>query len=291
MNTKALSIVLCVSTLISCDFSKSVNKDLITGLLTKGDGLSCEEVYLSIDDETILRKTFEYGEEFMLIFNNMEGFERIEGFSFPGMTLSVVSQDEDTVLFEPDLYSDLTDGADYSPLLLNSALLVADPMHSNEKYTLHVDIWDKKGNGVFTAKLDFKVEPNILINIESNEISYQEVFLFSQERGRIIIDQTASFDENIYMMFEGLEGFVSEGDMVSIGMSLSIEDSEGNLIVNEDDLMEASDFPYSEIRDRVSANFFLTGSEINNPIYCEVVIWDKRGEGSITASTQIQIEE
>jgi len=291
MKTRALSIVLGVFTFLSCDFSKSVNKNLISGLLTKGDGLSCEEVYLSMDDETILRKTFEYGEEFMLIFNNVEGFELIEDHAFPGMTLSVVSQDGDTVLFEPDLYSDLTKGTDYSPLLLNSMLLVADPMHSNEEYTLFVDIWDKKGDGVFTAKLDFKVEPNILISIESNEISFQEVYLYSQERGLIVTDQTASFDENIHMMFEGLEGFVREGDMVSIGMSLSIEDSEGNPIVNEDDLMGASDFHYSEIHDRVSANFFLTGSEINNPIYCEVVIWDKRGEGRIKASTQIQIEE
>ena len=283
--------MLCLFTLISCDFSKSVNKDLITGLLTKGDGLSCEDVYLTIDDETILRKTFEYGEEFILNFNNMEGFERLEGLAFPGMTLSVVSQVGDTVIFEQDLYSDLTDGTDHLPLLLNSAIYIADPIHSNEEYTLQVDIWDKKGDGVFKAKLDFIVEPNILINIESNEISFQEVYLYSQESGLIIINQTASFDENVYLVFEGLEGFVKEMDMVSIGMSLSIEDSEGNPIVNEDDLMEASDFPYSEIHDRVSANFLLTGSEINNPINCELVIWDKLGDGSIKASTQLQIEE
>ncbi len=284
--------MLCLFTLISCDFSKSVNKDLITGLLTKGDGLSCEDVYLTIDDETILRKTFEYGEEFMLIFNNMEGFERLEDHAFPGMSLSVVNQGGDTVLFEQDLYSDLSDdGTDHSPLLLNSAIYIADPIHSNEEYTLQVDIWDKKGDGVFKAKLDFIVEPNILINIESNEISFQEVYLYSQESGLIITNQTASFDENVYVVFEGLEGFVKELDMVSIGMSLSIEDSEGNPIVNEDDLMEASDFPYSEIHDRVSANFLLTGSEINNPINCELVIWDKLGDGSIKASTQLQIEE
>lgn len=285
-----LFFVFCVSALLSCDFSKSVKKDLITGLLTKGDGLSCEEAYLSVDDETVLRNTFEYGEEFMLVFNNMEGFERYEDHAFPGMALNVVSLDGDTVLAEPDLYSDLTDGAEYSPLLLNSAILVADPMHSNEKYTLHVDIWDKKGDGIYTAKLNFKVEPNILINIESNGLSYQEVYLYSEERGQIVTDQTASFDENIHMMFEGLEGFVKEGDRVSAGMSLSIEDSEGNPIVQEDDLLSETDFPYSEIHDRLSASFFLTGSEVNNPIYCDIVIWDKRGEGSIAASTQIQVE-
>ena len=291
MNFRVLTIGICLLTFISCDFSKSVNKDLITGLLTKGDGLSCEDVFLTIDDETILRKTFEYGEEFILIFNNMEGFECIDNHSFPGMTLSVVSQDGDTVLFEHDLYSDLVDGTDYSPLLLNSAILVADPIHSNEEYTLLIDIWDKKGDGVFKAKLDFMVEQNIMINIESNEISFQEVYLYSQERDLVIIDQTASFDENIYMVLEGLEGFVKEGEIVSIGMSLSIEDSEGNSIVKEDDLLGASDFPYSEIHDRVSANFLLTGSQINNPITCEVFIWDKQGDGSIKASTQIQIEE
>lgn len=291
MKTRALFIVLCVSTLISCDFSKSVNKDLITGLFTKGDGLSCEEVYLSVDGEGVLRKTFEYGEELLLIFDNMEGFERIENHAFPGMTLSVVSEDGDTVLFDQDIYSDPAEGIDHSPLLLNTAIYIADPMHSHGEYTVYIDIWDKKGDGVFEAKLDFKVEPNIMIHIESNELSYQEVFLYSEERGQIVTDLSASFDENIHMMFEGLEGFVKKGNMISVGMSLSIEDSEGNSIVYEDDLLGESVFPYSEIHDRVSANFLLTGSEINNPITCEVIIWDKRGEGSITASTQIQIEE
>lgn len=290
MNNKTLLLALSFLFTVSCDFSKSVYKDLQTGMVIKGDGLSCEEVYLTIGEETIHRNTFTYGEKLNLNFNNIEGFERLGNHVFPGMNLSVVSQNGDTMIYNQDLYAGLTDGTDHTPLLLTSDVVLADPIHSNETYTLFIRIWDKKGDGVFTAKLDFNVVPNDQIEIVTNGISYQEIYLYSQQRGNVITDNTAFFDENVYIIFEGLEGLVKEGEMISAGMSLSLKDAAGNLILNEADLLGTSEYKYSDIHARLSANFIVTGSEINNPVLCEVTIWDKRGDDKLKASAQIQIK-
>lgn len=290
MKIRTLSIAIGLLSVISCDFRKSVSKDLVTGMVTKGDGLSSEDVYLTTGDETIQRNTFTYGEELSLSFNNIEGFERIDNHVFPGMSLIVISENGDTVLKNLDLYAGLASGTDHSPLLLTSEVTVADPIHSNGEYTLFVNIWDKKGDGVFTAELDFDVVPNDQIDIECNHITYREIYLYSQQRQRVITNNTAGFNENVFMMFEGLEGFVKEGEMISIGLSLTVKDSEGNLIVNEGDLMDASGMDYSEVHSQLAPNFILTGSQINNPVECEINIWDKKGEGSIKTSTQLQIE-
>ena len=87
-------IFLCafsVFAIISCEFSKSVNINLISGLSTAGDGLSCSNVYLSIGENEIKRTTFTYGEIFYLNFNNIEGFKREEENVFPGMKLLIIS--------------------------------------------------------------------------------------------------------------------------------------------------------------------------------------------------------
>ncbi len=54
MKTKILLISMFFFFIYSCDFRKSVNKDLITGLTTMGNGLSCEDVSVSKVKEKIV---------------------------------------------------------------------------------------------------------------------------------------------------------------------------------------------------------------------------------------------
>ncbi|MCK5137939.1 MAG: hypothetical protein KAR19_19285 [Bacteroidales bacterium] len=231
-----------------------------------------------------------YGEEFYVSFENIEGFNRVDNYAYPGMQMIVISQNGDTVLRYNDLYSDLADGIDYSPLVLYAEATVADPIYSNNDYSLVVNIWDKKGEGTFTANLDFTVVPNDQIKIESNHISYDEIYLFSQQRQIVITDNTSGFNENIFMMFEGLEGFREEAGTVFPGLSITVIDSEGNLILDEEDLLGESGMNYSELNSRLAPNFILTGTHISNPVTCEITIWDKKGDGNIKASAQMNIE-
>ena len=67
MKNRQLTILALLSIAIilhSCNFSKSVNTDLLTGLTTVGNGLSCDDVYMSMADGQIQKNTFIFGEEF-----------------------------------------------------------------------------------------------------------------------------------------------------------------------------------------------------------------------------------
>jgi hypothetical protein len=273
----------------SCSFSQSVEKDLITGLGSRGDGLSCEEVYLSDGEKVIKRNTFIYGETIYMNFAGIDGFERVGESAFPEMYILVFNDQGDTALFIYDTYEGYKDGISDSPLVLNARVTVADPIHTYEDYTLQVSIMDRKGEGSFVASLKFDVVPNEKIKVDGENLSAREIYLFSQQKGHTIVDGKASFNESIYLLFEGLEGFAVEAGLVYPGLSMVVTDAEGNVILDEKDLFGDSGLKYEDIQAQVAPNFILSGSEIANPVKCEVRIWDKRSSAWISASTELRI--
>ncbi len=283
-------ILVIAFSFFSCDFRKSVSKDLNTGLTTNGDGLSCDNVYLSNGEQKLNGSSFTYGEKVYVNFENVEGFEKIGDNAFPGLQILVVSQEGDTVLQHDDLYAKYEDGINISPLLVQANITVADPMHSNKNYTLHVNIWDKKGKGTYKAKMDFNIVPNDQIKVESNGVSYNEIYLFSLERKATIIDNKAKFNENIYVIFEGLEGFKNEAGKTFIGLSKKVTDADGKVILNEEDLLGDSWMEATEIKSQLAPNFTLTNPDIKSPVTCEVKIWDKKSESKIETSAQVNLE-
>lgn len=290
MKTKALSIILSLLLCLSCDFSRSVEKDLVTGMVTRGNGLTCEDVTITVNDEPIQSTRFTYGEIFHVNFNNMEGFVSVENHVYPGMSLFVTNQNGDTVLLKRDLYAEYTEGLDLSPLQMITTVTLADPIHSNGTYTLEVNIWDKKGDGKYTFELDFSVVPNDQIKVESDQLSYREIYLYSEQSRKVITDQRAHFDENIYILIEGLEGFVEEDGSLSVGLGMKVADADGNLIIDEEDLLGGGVYSFEQVHSQLSAHFILTGSQVKNPLHVETVAWDKHGAGRINISTQLQID-
>ena len=287
--TGKIAIIALLTALQSCNFAQSVNKDLKTGLVTRGNGLSCERVYLSSNEEVIKRNELVYGEVLTVNFDGLDGFNRIDDNAFPGMLLMVINEQGDTVMFHEDLYSSYAEGIEFYPLQLNARVTVAAPMHSSEDYSLLVNIWDKKGEGRFKANLDFSVVRDDKIAITSNQLSYDEIYLFSRQKGLTITNGQVGFDETVFLLFEGLEGFMVESGNVHIGLGLTIKDSDGNLVLEEADLTGNAPMSFSEIHTQLAPNFSLTGTEISNPVTCEINIWDKKSEASLTATTQLDV--
>ncbi|MFO7851198.1 MAG: hypothetical protein ACQERS_03325 [Bacteroidota bacterium] len=290
MKNQTVVIVLLMVALISCDSGKSVSKDLVTGLTTHGDGLSCEDVYLSDGEKKINRNTFTYGEKVYVNFENIEGFKKEDGYAFPGMEMIVINQAGDTVMIYPDLYADYQDGIDISPLLLQANLTVADPMHSGNEYTLIINIWDEKGEGTFKAKMDFDVIPDEQIKIENNDLSYDEVYLFTEEVNNVVIGNEANFNENIYLIFEGLEGFQEEDGEIFIGLSLTVRDAEGEILIDEADLIGDSSLQAPQVKDQLAPNFIIRDTTISTPVTCEIEIWDKKSDKNIKASLNLNLK-
>ena len=276
-----------------CQFSKSVKKDLVSGLLTTGDGLSCDDVYLTVNNGKTKSSTFIYGEKFFINFNNIEGFKKENESVFPGMKIFVVSRTGDTVLIEKDLYSSYADGVKFSPLKLIGDLTVASPMKSNEVYTLNLIIWDKKGQGKLTSKLDFKIIPNGLIRTEANKISFNEIYLFSKERDAVIPDNMIKFNENIYFIFEGISGLKNINGLVFPGLSFKATDDKGKIILDYKDLFteySINGVPEADFKTRVSSHFTIPDMQLKNPLHCKLTICDKKGDSSINVSAELTIE-
>ena len=288
-----LSVILITLILTGCNFSRSVKKDLISGLTTTGKDLTCDDVYITVNGERTTRKSFIYGEVFYLNLSDVKGFTKENGNVFPGMKMHIVSQAGDTVFQSGDLYSGYSEGMNYSPLLLTADLTIADPIKSKDNYTQIVNVWDKKGKGKFTSKFDFKVVENDQIILESSGVSHDEIYLFSQGMNTVITDSRIDFDDNIYIIAEGLKGFNEENGLVFPGLSLKATDSGNNQIFNYDDLfadytstgIEASDFA-----GRVSSHFKITGTVFNNPLHCQMIIWDKKSDARITITTDMVLK-
>ena len=292
MKSKITYALMVSLALISCDFRKSVSKDLIIGLITKGNGLSCEEVYLSIDEEKTDRTTFIYGEIFYLNFSNMEGFSKVDKNVFPGMVMWVTDEAGDTIFQTEDMYANYLNGMNISPLLLRANLTVGTPMHSNHKYTVFLKIWDKKDKGTFTAELPFNIIENEKISIEKNNISYNEIYLYSVDRDKAITDGMVSFNETAYLIIEGLSGFTEDNGNVFPGLKFLATDNSKNIIMDYADLFESytTGISSGDFKTQFYVTIKFTQGEIDNPIHCETLLSDKKSNSNLKVTTDLIVQ-
>lgn len=285
-------IFLAILFMTSCQFNQSTSVDLTSGLSTKGEGISCEKIYLSIDDQHISRSTFKYGERFFINFKDVDGFVKSGSYIFPGMKLTIIDQKKDTVLHNDDLYKKYTEeGVEFArPFFMNANIVTAQPMHSNNKYTLYLRIWDKKGSGTFKATMDFDIVANELIKVESNNLKYDEIYLFSEKENKAVVGNTAKLNEKLYLLFEGLEGFKEEDGMAELGLKIKAVDNTGTEVINMDDLFYDTPGKISDIKSMVSANIIFTGKTVNNPITWTTLIWDKNSDNKIEATVKMNFK-
>jgi hypothetical protein len=227
-------------------------------------------------------------------FDDVKGFAKENGNVFPGLVMAVISQAGDTVWQTDNLYSQYTEGFNYSPLKLTADLTVAAPIRSKNEYSLFIDIWDNKGEGTFKTKFDFKVRENELIMVETSGVSYDETYLFSQGSNKVITENKIRFNDNIYIIVEGLKGFKEEYGMVYPGLSMKVLDAANNIIVNSEDLFvnySETGVSAADVTARVSAHFFsISGDKFINPLHCETVIWDKKSPARIKVKTDMTLE-
>lgn len=291
MRTSYLLALVTVFTLVACDFSKSAKVDFTTGLSSKGDGLRCSDVYLSIGkDEKTTRTTFVYGETFYVNFRNVSGFKKEGGNSFPGMEITVVGEQGDTALYYEDLYADKVNGVDVAPLFLYTNITVAKPMNSGKKYKLYVNIWDKKGKGTFKTKMDFDIVPNEHIKVEKSEkLSYNDIYLFAREE-KSITDNQIKFNQTYYMIFEGLDGFTTENGKMNVGLRMKATTADGEVLLDEADLLGDGEYDPALVNEQISANFIFKDATIKTPVDCEFVVFDKKSDATVSAKISLEVK-
>lgn len=285
-------IILAVIFFTGCKFSKSVEKDLITGLTTKGDLLSCDDVYFTINNEKTTRTSFDYGEILYIVYDNVQGFEKENNKVFPKMQILVLDEKGDTAMWAGDLYAEYTEGMDFTPLQLTADLTVASPIKSGGNYELNVYITDRKGTGSFNTKMNFSVNRNDKLVVEPAGAVWDEAYIYSQDEAKVINDNRIRFEENVYFIVEGLRGFKETDGLVYPGLSLRATDSAGNLILDYTDLFSEYDktgvLP-EDLASRASAHFRISGINFNNPMKLEMKVWDKRSDASLVVKTELEV--
>lgn len=285
--------VLLILLTFACDTRKSFNKDLMTGLSTSGDGLSCEEVTILSGGQTIQRSSFIFGEEITIQFQNIDGF-KVENGKFSVMSIVISDINKNIVLKEDDAYKDYSEGISLNPVTLRSELTLARPMKSGQSYNLVINIRDKKGEGKLSAELDFEVKPNEKIKASTHNCGIDELYLFSDNNKKAITDNVITFGDNIHLIFEGVKEFSEKDNKIFPGLSLEIKDGKNEEILFYEDLFkefESSGIDAESFKDRVSANFWFKGAEANNPLTLEAKLWDKlSGDKYISAETMLTLK-
>ncbi len=289
MNNKSLIFsVLFIITFFGT-IEKIFSQETKPGFKTTGNGLSIGNIFLSDGKHFINRTQYTYGEKIYINFENIQGFVKTDDLWYPGMELYVISEKGDTAMANKDMYAQFVEGIDNNPISLNCNVIVAKPIHSSEKYTIYVKVFDKKGSGTFSLSFDFNVIANKHITVDEHKMSCKEIYLYSKERGITITENRAGFDEHIYLLFEGIKGVKNKKGKGEIGLSMKAVDADGNVIVQQEDLFAERDFNISDIQNQIAPSLIIKKGLLVNPVYYEVIIWDKNSKSRITASVNLEI--
>ena len=225
----------------------------------------------------------------------MEGFNKVNGSVFPEMSLRITNEGGDTIFKKEYAEVDSADGFNMSGRLLTIDYTIENPVHSNHKYTLHIKIQDKIGDGIFITNTPFSVIADERISIEKKYISYTEIYLFSANRNRVITNGEIAFDELVYLVFEGLSGFYEKNGRVFPGSTVRAVDNLNAPVMYFDDLFKSyntTGVNSGDFKQRIYVKMSFTGITAENPGHCEAIIFDKkRNDAYIKAATELNVRQ
>ena len=288
-----LSLIIVSITLSACQFNQSVHKDLITGAYSRGDGIGCDNVVMEIDGKVEKRNEFVFGEKVNLVFNNIRGLTNSDNKTYPGLSIYIVKNEKDTVLSNPNLLESLADGTDLFPLQLKAYFTAALPYQDNEKYKIHVQIWDKKGEGTFTYELPFTVKDNELLSISNNGIDYSNIYLWNETLKQPVYEKNLSSEHLFILILEGVEGLELSNEMVFPIFSIDIIDNNGNKIISNPNLL--SDFENEgvspeDLKNQLTSTITFSAGKIYNPCRLISTLKDKNSSKEINMTTELNIK-
>ena len=272
----------------ACNFSKSVSKDLMTGLSTEGNGLSADEVYISNGNQTVTDNTFVYGDQIFINFENVDGFVIENGNIYPEMQVVVVSKAGDTVLQNTNLLGGKAiEGISAN---LKGNVTLAAPIYSGDTYTVNYTITDTKGVGTFSSELELKLERDAKIKLNPSGLSLKEAYIFNQDNRTVITNGQIGFDKNILLDLQGLGGYKMLSERASLGMLVKVTDAKGKIILDLPDLLENRELTETQIQTGLGSTIIINRGLLANPITWEVKVWDKYSGTTLTVKTEVQVK-
>ncbi len=280
--------------LSACNFHQSVNKDLTTGAFSRGDGLSCDKVSVEINGEEVSRTSFVQGEKVSLVFNNIEGFKKIGNKVFPGLSIFIIKNEKDTVIYESDLFDDLPNGTDLSPLQLTSYFVASLPYENNEKYKAHVKIWDKKGKGTFVYEYPFRVKENKLLSVKSKDLNYSTIYLWDETDQHVVTDKEINSQNTFILIMEKISGLDIVDGKVFPSFSIEIANAAGEQVLYNSDILaefEKSGIDAKEFEEnQFPVTLTFSKGYVQNPSTLKAVLTDRTSGKRLDIFAELKIE-
>lgn len=294
MKNIALIGLLFISAIFSgCEFNQSTNKDLTTGAYSRGDGIGCDDVKIQINGVDDNRNEFIYGEKVNFMLNDISGLKRENGIVFPGLSMFIVKNENDTVLQHQDLLANMENGTDLSPLQLQANFTCALPYENNEKYKVFINIWDKKGKGTFKYELPFTVNKNELLKIDASNINYSNIYLWDETTKLVVVSKEVSVQSTLILVLEGLDGLEVLDNNVFPSFSIAITDSNGNHILSNSDILEPyreTGINYSTFKNgQLPVTITFSSGKINNPCKLKASLKDLNSERNLVITSELEI--
>ncbi|WP_107039153.1 hypothetical protein [Brumimicrobium mesophilum] len=277
----------------SCEFNQSVKKDLATGAYSRGDGINCDEVSININEELDNRNEFIFGEGVVIYFNDIQGLKKIEGKTYPGMSIYIIKNEKDTVVSNANLLEEVKDGTDLSPLQLHAKFGAIFPYKNDEEYKLFVEIWDEKSDGKFNYELPFTIKENELLEINSKGIKYSQIYLWNESLKSPVFKNHIDSRSELILILDGIEGFDLNQGRAFPTFSIDITDNSGNKILFTPNLLfenEDIGFNPDNLKKQLYAKFNFSSSQVDNP--CKVVakLKDQNSNKELIVETELIVE-
>lgn len=277
--------------LSSCNFKKSVGKDLDTGATTVGNGLSCDDIGLTSNGTIKTNNKFVDGERIAINFKNMEGFTKVGGKFYPGLSIEIRSKSGKSVEKNDDVFAE-EEGFVMDPITVTAYFNAKFNEQKDKDYIVKIKVWDKKGKGTFNYEMPYSVKPNEVLTIKNKGLSAETVELFDLDFGyRIAKNDLFQTDKHEFRI-TGLKGFVEENGKAFIDGSVKVTDADGKILLNGEHLFSAyekSGISAKDVSDFVSIKFNLGNDKIKEPVLIEAMVFDLKSAKTLNIQTKMDL--
>lgn len=154
---KLVPLFLMVLLLTSCNFSKGVKADLMTGLTYSYNGFAVDKAIVVNNGNTVNGKKHPQNSQLTVVLQGVRNYTEVDGKVYPGCSLEVIDEAGNIVLKNDDLFKGV-EATKEDASTLSASVTLGSPMAAGNSYKMKAKVYDKKNTeNVIDIELSFDV--------------------------------------------------------------------------------------------------------------------------------------
>lgn len=258
--------------------STGLNAQKLKKPKTKFKKLSSKEIYLTNEDNKLITDgRFYFGEKLFVHFDGIVGLKVVEGMISPRFKINVYDSKGNFIFGTKKELINLGEHPSETRDLF-VYIELGEPAYSNKIYNATVELQDEYGKGSIKHSFEFRVLRDKKILRNSNGLKFLEVYLFSEERKRVLLEHEVNYNEKVFILIKGLEGFKEKDGLVSIAMEMRIISSEnGKILLDQTDMIK-DEVPAELVKKSLLAHAHLMSENSKTETTLELLVYDKNNK-------------